>query len=75
MESLDNKLTVPRLNPFVAIIVAILLFLLVGLIVQLIWNAVLPEVIGVGKLTYIQALLLVILVRVLFLPITAICVN
>ena len=47
-------------------IIAIAAVLLLGFIVMLLWNAILPEAINAGKLTYWQAVGLLVLCRILF---------
>lgn len=47
-------------------LVAILMLLLLGLVVMLLWNAILPETLHTGRLEYGQALGLLILCRILF---------
>jgi hypothetical protein len=42
------------------------LFALFSLIVMLLWNAVMPDLVGVGSLTYLQAAGILLLGRILF---------
>lgn len=53
-------------NILVKLLVAIVGFLIVALIVQLIWNAIVPRVFGFSKLTYVQAIGILILAKIFF---------
>ena len=44
----------------------LLVFALSGLLVMLLWNALLPSIIGVGSVSYLQSLGIIILSRLLF---------
>ena len=47
-------------------LVAIMMLLLFGLVVMLLWNAILPEALHAGRLKYRQAVGLLVLCRILF---------
>jgi hypothetical protein len=54
-------------NIILLVLLVALTLLLMGIIVKLSWNYVMPHIVsGVGKITFLQALVLVILTRTLF---------
>ena len=50
----------------IGVVIAILAFIAFGVVVMLLWNALMPRIFGLPELDYLQAVGLLILTRILF---------
>ena len=57
-------------NTLWAVLLAIIIFIIVVFIFQIAWNSTMPHIFGIRKIDWVQALLLIIVARVIF-PSTA----
>jgi hypothetical protein len=55
-----------RHKPFLGVFIFLGVFALTGWVVMLLWNALLPAIISVSAITYLQSLGIIILSRLLF---------
>jgi len=55
-----------RHKPFLGVLIFLCVFALSGWVVMLLWNALLPAIISVSAITYLQSLGIIILSRLLF---------